>query len=215
MATPSVAFSLHAGDLLRPSVVLDDGKVVGTTSLVPSNPHLRVNKFLGVPFAKSPPLRFTPPENPTPWNSTWDATYFRPSCFQHFPGKPHRHFCTDKGAIYFTFINTTTAEDFERIFNSPPLPESEDCLYLNVFTPSTPPPKTGFPVLFWIHGGSFQLGSARVLDYDGSSIAANQGLIVVSINYRLNGQASLRGVSNTDGTNEIQYSAFLPLRISH
>lgn len=78
-------------------------------------------------------------------------------------------------------------DEFRAIFNTPPLPESEDCLYLNVFTPSNAP-SGGLSVLFWIHGGSFSLGSARVPDFDGSSFAANQGVVVVTINYRMNGE---------------------------
>ncbi|KAI8719890.1 Carboxylic ester hydrolase [Fusarium sp. LHS14.1] len=146
----------------HPIVTLADGIVMGKASQVPSAPHLTVHQYLGVPFAESPPKRFAPPEDPAPWNSSWDASYFRPSCIQHFPG-----------------------DDFRAIFNTPPLPESEDCLYLNVFTPSNKPSE-GLPVLFWIHGGSFSLGSARVPDFDGSSFAANQGVVVVTINYRIN-----------------------------
>lgn len=48
----------------------------------------------------------------------------------------------------------------QKIFNYPPLPESEDCLYLNVFAPSTPAPAGGRAVLFWIYGGSLQSGNA-------------------------------------------------------
>jgi hypothetical protein len=80
-------------------------------------------------------------------------------------------------------------ESFRSIFNNPPLPESEDCLYLNVFTPPSPPPAEGRPVMFWIHGGSFQLGSARLPDYDGSSLAVSQDVVVVTTNYRLNGES--------------------------
>ncbi|KAK7178437.1 para-nitrobenzyl esterase (carboxylesterase) [Paraphaeosphaeria sporulosa] len=72
------------------------------------------------------------------------------------------------------------------MFNNPPLPESEDCLYLNIFTPATSTSQDKLPVLFWIHGGSFSLGSGRLPEYDGSELAANQDVVVVTINYRLN-----------------------------
>jgi carboxylesterase type B len=95
-------------------------------------------------------------------------------------------------------FNLAIDDEFKGIFNTPPLPESEDCLYLNIFTPSTIPPN-GLPVLFWIHGGSFALGSGRIRDYDGSSIAANQGVVVVTINYRTNGTDFVSTASDTSG----------------
>jgi carboxylesterase type B len=67
------------------------------------------------------------------------------------------------------------------------LSESEDCLYLNVFTPasnsSKAEPKT---VMVWIFGGALQFGSASVPTYDGTSFAANQDVVLVAINYRTN-----------------------------
>ena len=58
---------------------------------------------------------------------------------------------------------------------------SEDCLFLNIVTPATE--GKGRPVLFWIHGGAFINGSAN--DYDGSMLAAQGDVVVVTINYRL------------------------------
>lgn len=78
-------------------------------------------------------------------------------------------------------------DDFKAIFDDPPLPESEDCLYLNVFSPTGTAVDSGKPVMLWIHGGSLQLGSASVLEYDGSVLAAQQDIIVVTTNYRTNG----------------------------
>jgi len=95
-------------------------------------------------------------------------------------------------------FNLATDDEFKRIFNTPPLPESEDCLYLNIFTPSNIPP-SGLPVLFWIHGGSFALGSGIIKDYDGSSIAANHDIIVVTINYRTNGIENISVTSDMSG----------------
>jgi para-nitrobenzyl esterase len=62
-------------------------------------------------------------------------------------------------------------------------PTSEDCLYLNVYTPTLGSnAEGGLPVLVWIHGGRFTLGAGR--DYDGTKLAAN-GIVVVTINHRL------------------------------
>jgi len=58
---------------------------------------------------------------------------------------------------------------------------SEDCLFLNIYAPDSP--DRGFPVMTWIHGGTFLVGSGT--QYDGSRLAAKGHLIVVTINYRL------------------------------
>jgi carboxylesterase type B len=79
------------------------------------------------------------------------------------------------------------------LFNKPAPEESEDCLYLNVWSPATTPPTGGFPVMFWIYGGNLQFGTARMPEYDGENIAAMRGIVVVSINYRTNG-----GLSNNN-----------------
>jgi carboxylesterase type B len=77
------------------------------------------------------------------------------------------------------------------IFDNPPPPsESEDCLYLNIFSPSTRPPPGGRAVLFWIYGGNLQFGYSALSIYDGSEFAAHQDVIVVSINYRTNGMSN-------------------------
>lgn len=64
-----------------------------------------------------------------------------------------------------------------------PGPFSEDCLSLNVWTPNTAPTKP-IPVMFWIHGGSARVGSGSEPGYDGTRLA-QQGVVVVTINYRL------------------------------
>src|SRR5437016_4977009 len=71
-------------------------------------------------------------------------------------------------------------------FSNPAPPESEDCLYLNIFTPSTKPPKGGRTVMFWIHGGNLQFGHGGFPMFDGSSFAAYQDVVVVTTNYRTN-----------------------------
>ena len=76
----------------------------------------------------------------------------------------------------------------QAVFNNPPPEESEDCLYLNVYAPATPPGGAGRAVMFWIYGGSLQFGNAGQDTYDGSSFAAYEDVIVVTTNYRTNGK---------------------------
>jgi carboxylesterase type B len=72
------------------------------------------------------------------------------------------------------------------VFNSPPPQESEDCLYLNIFAPSTTPLSGGYPVMFWIYGGGLEFGNSGQPAYDGSSLASFHNVIVVTSNYRTN-----------------------------
>ncbi|KAJ5188123.1 Alpha/Beta hydrolase protein [Penicillium cf. griseofulvum] len=146
-----------------PTATVAGGVVIGTTTTYPLSSAAQINKYLGIPFAQSPPVRFLPPQKPLPWNSPLNATKYKPACIQQF-------------------IN----DDFRAIFDDPPLPESEDCLYLNVFAPTGTAVNSGKSVMLWIHGGSLQLGSASVPEYDGSILAAQQDIIVVTTNYRTN-----------------------------
>lgn len=79
------------------------------------------------------------------------------------------------------------------IFNTPPAPESEDCLNVNVFAPATSTDGELKAVIVWIFGGVLQFGWDGVPLYDGSSFAANQDVIIVAINYRTNGKLSSPG----------------------
>lgn len=72
------------------------------------------------------------------------------------------------------------------LFNEPPQPESEDCLYLDIYAPSAPPPLGGRAVMVGIPGGAFQQGGSPY--YDGSTFAAYEDMIVIFINWRLNGK---------------------------
>jgi acetylcholinesterase len=72
------------------------------------------------------------------------------------------------------------------VFNNPPPPESEDCLTLNVFAPALDTEgEDQRPVLVFIHGGGFQMGSARTATLE--SFAAYENIVAVSIEYRTNG----------------------------
>ncbi|KAH7951972.1 hypothetical protein HPB52_016049 [Rhipicephalus sanguineus] len=117
-----------------------------------------IQVFLGIPYAKSPigNLRFTKPQAPQPWQGMYDATRAKKSCIQPpYPG----------------------------IFDLP-TGISEDCLYLNVWTPLAST-RYGFPVLVWFHGGMHRAGSAYEARYNGSALAALNDVVVVSCNFRL------------------------------
>ena len=76
------------------------------------------------------------------------------------------------------------------------LGSQEDCLYLNVWAPSTKGPH---PVMLWVHGGGFMIGSSNEMQYDRAYLAKNQNVVVVSMNYRLSflGFLSLPQFENT------------------
>jgi para-nitrobenzyl esterase len=114
-----------------------------------------VDAFLGLPYAAPPTgnLRWRPPQPPTHWPGVRDAISFAPSCPQNPTANP--------------FL--------------PPGPTSEDCLYLNVYTP-TLRHGASRPVLVWIHGGGLTQDAGR--NYDPAQLAAD-GVVAVTINYRL------------------------------
>nr|XP_034378509.1 pyrethroid hydrolase Ces2a-like isoform X3 [Arvicanthis niloticus] len=122
-----------------------------------------VHAFLGIPFAKPPvgPLRFAPPEDPEPWSGVRDGTLQPAMCLQ-----------TD-------MMNLEGVEEMRMTL----LPMSEDCLYLNIYTPAHAQEGSNLPVMVWIHGGALVIGSASM--NDASTLAANEEIVIVSIQYRL------------------------------
>jgi len=119
-----------------------------------------VRNFKGIPFAQPPvgDLRWREPQPVKNWTGAHNADQFGPRCMQR----------TSPGADYWFRSNGM----------------SEDCLYLNVWTPA----KTGderLPVLVYIFGGGFQNGDGSEPRYDGESMARH-GMIAVSVNYRTN-----------------------------
>ncbi|CAG8952995.1 hypothetical protein HYFRA_00003185 [Hymenoscyphus fraxineus] len=153
--------------------IADEGEVEGIVTDFPVSDNLvpggvaRVRKFLGVPFA-APPERFAPPAPARPWKGLLKADRSKPACIQQFNyPKESRDFATT-------------------LFNNPAPEESEDCLYLNIFAPTTTPPPGGFPVIFWVYGGSLLFGYAGHPMYDGSGFAGVENVILVTANYRTN-----------------------------
>jgi para-nitrobenzyl esterase len=136
----------------RPVVTTPQGTLAGRTDA-----H-GIRSFKGIPFAVPPvgDKRWTAPVAAADWTGTRDAGEFGAACTQ--PPWPT-----------------------ESIYADYPPKFSEDCLFLNVWTP---PHAKKAPVIVFIHGGSFGYGSAWEPYYDGRNFAA-RGVVYVSINYRL------------------------------
>lgn len=123
-----------------------------------------INIFKGIPFAAPPvgDLRWKNPQPVKNWTGTLKCEKFSASPMQSNP-KP--------------FMMWTEE------FITPPDNLSEDCLYLNIWTPAKSA-KEKLPVFVWIYGGGFSSGSAACAVYDGEEMS-KKGIIFVSINYRV------------------------------
>ncbi|PPQ98066.1 hypothetical protein CVT26_003292 [Gymnopilus dilepis] len=162
--------------LVGPTVKLDSGTFTGITAG-------GVSQFLGIPFAQPPvgDLRLRLPQPNLPYNGTHLATTFGPACPQQQTGLP-----LPPGLASET-IDLITNLGIDAIF-----PDSEDCLTINVITPTTATSRSKLPVVLWIYGGGFERGTASFPLYDGSviverSILLGMPVVYASINYRLNG----------------------------
>lgn len=123
--------------------------------------------FLGVPFAKPPlgSLRFAPPQPAEPWSFVKNTTSYPPMCSQDAVG------------------GQVLSELFTNRKENIPLQFSEDCLYLNIYTPADLTKNSRLPVMVWIHGGGLVVGGAST--YDGLALSAHENVVVVTIQYRL------------------------------
>lgn len=130
--------------------------------------------FRGVPFAAPPvgALRFAAPAPPPGWDGVRDALAFGPACPQRArPASGAPASGSPGGGV------------FGGLFGPGGQPTSEDCLYLNVWTPGVDSRRR--PVMVWLHGGAFRLGTGASAMYDGSALARRGDVVVVTFNYRL------------------------------
>ncbi|GJJ77780.1 hypothetical protein EMPS_10139 [Entomortierella parvispora] len=125
-------------------------------------------RFLGIPYAEPPvqQLRWAAPVAKAPFTSTWDAINYKHVCPQT---------SQDAGFVplLLSYLENGATED-------------EDCLNLNVYTPSLK--GTGealLPVMFYIHGGGFTTYSGSVIIFEPGNLVSRGGVVVVTINYRL------------------------------
>jgi para-nitrobenzyl esterase len=117
--------------------------------------------------------RFAPPKPPAPWSDVRDAFEWGPRAPQVIGARPRRE---DAAAV-------ATRPGY----HLPPDegPESEDCLYLNVWTPVLRDKKKR-PVMVYIHGGAYSNGTVNAQLYDGARLAKRGDVVVVTVNHRLN-----------------------------
>ena len=132
-----------------------------------------VTRFLGIPYAEAPvgALRLCSPRSLKAWSGERDATRIGAASLQTLGGN--------------------------QVWMNEPIPvQSEDCLFLNVWTPDT---RARLPVLLWVHGGATRNGHGGAPGINGMALARQQGLVVVTINYRL---GALGGLAHPDLTDE-------------
>ncbi len=142
----------------KPTVSTASGPVTGLLSH-----DGNVEVFRGIPFAAPPvgDLRWAAPQPVKPWSEPLKADHFGASCEQGLT--------RSRAPWTWEFMVQNDV--------------SEDCLYLNVWTPARSS-AAKLPVLVWIYGGGFSEGSTEVPIYDGTQLAGT-GMVIVSMNYRV------------------------------
>ena len=144
-------------------VTVENGVIEGLPAADP-----RITSFKGIPFAASPvgENRWRAPQPAKDWTGVLQAYKFGPISMQHVPGE-------DPENIYSREWNV-----------NPSIKMSEDSLHLNVWTPAKSSDEK-LPVFVWYFGGGLQEGNTAEMEFDGERIA-RRGIVVVTINYRLN-----------------------------
>ena len=121
--------------------------------------------YKGIPYARAE--RFMPPQDPEPWQDVRASRAYGPTCPQ------------DKRMGWYD-DNQAFAMHWDDGF------PDEDCLRVNVWT-SAIKADAKMPVMVWLHGGGFRAGSGQeLISYDGTNLARDHGVVVVTLNHRLN-----------------------------
>jgi para-nitrobenzyl esterase len=136
-------------------ITIDSGKLAGT--MLDSG----VKAYFGIPFAEPPvrELRWQEPHRVKAWKGTYHADRMMPECVQ--PLRAHN-------------INHYFGEE----------PTSEDCLYMNIWAPGSAKAGDKLPVIVFVYGGGFTIGSSGIAQYGGENVA-RKGAIFVNFNYRI------------------------------
>lgn len=144
-----------------PVLTVEGGEVSGVPSETPN-----VCIYKGIPYAAPPvgDLRWKHPQPVQPWKGV------RP--------------CDTFGAASLQGDHTPGSFYWKEFYQDGDPKRSEDCLYLNVWTPAAGKPEAKLPVIFWIHGGAYMGGYGHEIEFSGDAYA-KKGVILVTINYRL------------------------------
>eukprot|EP01059_Diplonema_ambulator_P015468 TRINITY_DN2660_c0_g2_i1.p1 TRINITY_DN2660_c0_g2~~TRINITY_DN2660_c0_g2_i1.p1 ORF type:complete len:659 (+),score=188.29 TRINITY_DN2660_c0_g2_i1:43-1977(+) len=147
-----------------------------------SSPTATHKFFRGIPYAKPPvgDLRFRPPRDPEPWHGVWDATNFRATCSQLGPAWA----------------------SIQGVSNS-----SEDCLYINLYIPRSPPPPGGYAMMMYLPAGQYMWGAGNdVENFEAPTTPEAQSVIYVTLGYRVGAfgflalpELAARDASNSTG----------------
>jgi para-nitrobenzyl esterase len=151
-------FAADTNAAIGATVQTASGKIRGIT-------QNKINAFLGVPYGASTAGagRCMPPVKPQPWTGVKDTVELGPASPQ----------------VPSMLIPEAMAQQPKNDGNG-----NEDCLRLNVWTPSTGNGKR--PVMLWLHGGGFSAGSSNWAMYNGANLAAKHDVVVVTVTHRLN-----------------------------
>jgi len=135
-----------------------------------------VSTFKGLRYGAAPigRLRWAPPSKPQPWTAPAAAIAFGPAAMQLASGGGAARYPGTVGPALNQLMNS--GEDAIR--------QSEDCLFLNLWTPALD--NKARPVMVWFHGGGFNYGSGNWPVYDGHNLAKNHDVVLVSVTHRLN-----------------------------
>ena len=157
----ALVLAAPAGALAATQAIRGDPVAVESGNLAGTALSSGVRAYLGVPFAAPPvrELRWRPPQPVTAWQGVYHADRTAPECIQ-----------------------TLRAHDINHYFGEEAT--SEDCLYLNIWAPPLDARAPPAPVVVWIYGGGFTIGSASMANYSGEHLAA-KGVVYVSLAYRV------------------------------
>ena len=155
LATSSAPAQIVATPVPGDPVGIDSGAVSG--KVLPSG----VKAYFGIPFAAPPvgDLRWRAPQKVEAWRGVYHADRLAPECIQVLRRHNLNHYFGEEAT-------------------------SENCLYLNIWASPVSNPDAKLPVVVWIYGGGFTLGSSGMAMYDGENVA-RKGTIFVSFNYRV------------------------------
>ncbi len=151
-----------SGKDFNPVLTIEGGQVIGVQT-----PTKGIIAYKGIPFAAPPvgDLRWKEPQPVVPWKGIKTADKY---------GDAAEQVTWDPNSFYGKEWRASGS-----------VPFSEDCLYLNVWTPAAGQTDKKLPVAMWIHGGGYREGFAFEPEMDGGEDWASRGVILVSVTYRL------------------------------